>query len=269
MKSSASGGSGCCTTCPPPGARSATRAVLSALCAALGTDPLDVPFAAVYLARRRPARPGGGVGCPADRAARSPSTTPTARPSRLGDLGVVGGFWQDPVTDAVLLPLTAAAGDERLGVLLAGVSPNRVLDGEYRTFLDLVAGQFVGALGNARAFEAERRRAESLAELDRAKTAFFSDVSHELRTPLTLLLGPIGDVLADAAQPLPPAARDQLAAGDAQRPAPAAAGQRPDGLRQHRGRPGQRRPGARPTSPPSPPSWPACCGPRPSGPGCS
>jgi signal transduction histidine kinase/serine phosphatase RsbU (regulator of sigma subunit)/DNA-binding NarL/FixJ family response regulator len=35
-----------------------------------------------------------------------------------------------------------------------------------------------------------------LAELDQAKTNFFSNVSHELRTPLTLLLGPIEDLLA-------------------------------------------------------------------------
>ena len=41
------------------------------------------------------------------------------------------------------------------------------------------------------------RRAEQLAELDRAKTAFFTNVSHELRTPLTLLLGPAEDALAD------------------------------------------------------------------------
>jgi signal transduction histidine kinase/anti-sigma regulatory factor (Ser/Thr protein kinase)/ActR/RegA family two-component response regulator len=183
--------------------------VLAALCAALGTDPLDVPVAAVYLDDGGRLRRAATVGCPPD---RLPAQVEDAAqlPSRVGDLGLIGGLWQDPVRDAVVLPLAAVAGDERLGVLVAGVSPNRVLDAEYRTFLELVAGQFVGALGNARAFEAERRRGESLAELDRAKTAFFSDVSHELRTPLTLLLGPISDVLADDAAPLPAAAREQL-----------------------------------------------------------
>ena len=73
-----------------------------------------------------------------------------------------------------------------------------------------MGAQFAGAVATARAFEAERRRAESLAELDRAKTTFFSDVSHELRTPLTLLLGPIGDVLNDPAEPLPDGVQEQL-----------------------------------------------------------
>ena len=55
-----------------------------------------------------------------------------------------------------------------------------------------------------------RKRAEALAELDRAKTAFFSNVSHEFRTPLTLMLGPVEDALAELNGAVPPGHRERL-----------------------------------------------------------
>ena len=86
----------------------------------------------------------------------------------------------------------------------------RPLDDGYRGFLDLLAGQVATAVANARAYDDERQRAEALAELDRAKTAFFSNVSHEFRTPLTLMLGPVEDALAGIDGGLAPGARERL-----------------------------------------------------------
>jgi signal transduction histidine kinase len=123
-----------------------------------------------------------------------------------------GGPWPESPKQAVMSPL-ARAGQEQsssppAGFLIAGVSPRRAFDDEYQGFFALVAGQVTAAIANARAYEEERQKAEALAEIDRAKTAFFSNVSHEFRTPLTLTLGPIEDTLAE--DRLPSRAHERL-----------------------------------------------------------
>ena len=55
-----------------------------------------------------------------------------------------------------------------MGVFIAALNPFRQVDSGYTDFLDLVAGQIAASITNAEAYEEERKRAEGLAELDRA-----------------------------------------------------------------------------------------------------
>lgn len=96
---------------------------------------------------------------------------------------------------AIILPFALPGQSRSLGFAVAAVSSRRALDEAYRSFYENLSQTYSAAISSVHALEQEQKRAEALAEIDRAKTNFFSNISHELRTPLTLMLGPIEDQL--------------------------------------------------------------------------
>jgi PAS domain S-box-containing protein len=196
-------------------------------------NPDDIPFAILYLVDEDGKRASRQQACelppeiltnaPLTLALTSANSEPSAWPiaqvvntgqALVIDVGNIPelplGPAQQIISKAIVLPVTSRGDDRPLGVLIAGVNPTRRLDAEYRTFYELIASQIATAIQNVRAAEEERKRLEALAEIDRAKTAFFSNVSHEFRTPLTLMLGPVEDLLAKSYTGLSPSAKSQL-----------------------------------------------------------
>jgi PAS domain S-box-containing protein len=191
--------------------------VLAAIQRSLDENQKDIPFALTYLLQERETRlhlacaTGIKAGHPAAPKSIDLNTNGASWPisevikgkgpvivedlqERFGHMPA--GAWDKPPQRALVVPITRQGQESPVGAIVAGLNPYRPLDANYTGFIDLLAGQIAAGLSNAHAYAEERRRAEALAELDRAKTAFFSNVSHEFRTPLTLMLGPTEDALA-------------------------------------------------------------------------
>jgi PAS domain S-box-containing protein len=179
----------------------------------LGGNQRDLPFTLIYLFDHDDitrARLAAATGMPDGHAAAPPVLAaehtggmwPVEAVARgetvlveLTDDTVPTGDWPQPPTQALLVPLLQQ-GSAPLGFVVAALNRYRPLDAAYRAFVELAAGHVASGVLSARNYQAQQRRAEELAALDRAKTTFFSNISHEFRTPLTLITGPVQELRA-------------------------------------------------------------------------
>jgi PAS domain S-box-containing protein len=147
----------------------------------LSNNPEDVPFALLYLAdaENRAASLEQIVGTFGSDVAKTidltsdatESTWPIAKVFRTAQRQIVStghipGLPADaanqPVVNAVMLPVVSRGERRPYGVLVAGINPCRPIDADHLTFFDLVAGQVAAAIQNARAMEREKKRADMM-----------------------------------------------------------------------------------------------------------
>src|SRR6516164_8079655 len=197
------------------GAETVEQACVTAL-RILGRNSADVPFALFYIRQATGSftlRSSFGLSAnpkteqfPLGKLSPSREVLQIDNLARYLDADDAGGLTQK----ALIIPIGESGREHFAGFLVVGVSDHLRFDKAYRKFFDLVGSQIGRMTASARVREQERTCLNAIAELDRAKTAFFSNVSHEFRTPLTLTLGTLEEVLNRSATPLREEDRDKI-----------------------------------------------------------
>jgi signal transduction histidine kinase len=182
----------------------------------LGRNSADVPFALLYLRQATGSftlSSSFGLNAnpkteqfPFERLTRGRAVIQIDNLAGYFDAEVACGLTQT----ALIIPIGEAGPEYVAGFLVVGISDHLRFDTAYRNFFDLVGSQVGRMAASARVREQERMRLNAIAELDRAKTAFFSNVSHEFRTPLTLTLGTLEELLSRSATPLEKEDRNKI-----------------------------------------------------------
>lgn len=104
------------------------------------------------------------------------------------------GGWKIPPEKTLILPISHSRDKRPSALMVVGMNPYRLPNEKYISFFRLISDQVATSLSHVHAYEQEKKRAEALAEIDKAKTLFFSNISHEFRTPLTLMLSPLEEI---------------------------------------------------------------------------
>lgn len=185
-----------------------TPAVCDAAISVLSENTADLPFSLLYLTDGTTLRLVGKSGFlhldrtpkqfdvsgsgqvwtdlsstnPAFHSALLASLSSSAACMPTSDTFALTDFSASPLTSGtVFIPLRTKQSGDLLGLLVVGRNPRRALDDDYTSFLGMLGGAITSALVTARDQEQTQQRMRALAELDRARTAFFSSVSHEVR----------------------------------------------------------------------------------------
>ena len=110
--------------------------------------------------------------------------------------------WDTLPTSAIVVPICSESSiDIPESVLILGLNLRRPLDAKYDAWVQVLRAHLASSLQSVKAYEAEQKRINDNAAMERAKQAWFRGAANDLRSPLTLINGPIEDLLTTKLDP--------------------------------------------------------------------